>query len=281
MRFIKLSLLKRIGCCYSPINFMRSVPRPPLFSTFLSAAIALAMPLLSPSARANLVANGGFEAGAVADPAVGGTAVGGGATATINGDLSSWDVGPSSNFPNVLATNQNGYYGGAPNGGPHTGDLAAVFPNFPEYDGYISQAVSGVVGGSIYKIGFWLSNQVGDLPDNYMSVKWGGYFVNPGDALSGGYSLSGDGGNPANPTLPGAIPVPTNWTHYEFTVGAPSDNARLTFIGGHSSAGNLIDDVTVDFIAVPEVSSFGMVMGLGLLALGTLARIRRRSLATV
>ena len=270
---------------------MRSTP---LLSSFLVASIVLAL-AFSPSARANLVLNGGFESGTVADPALGGTTVGGGDTATITGTLANWTVGPATNFPNVLATNANQYYAtisnGDPNpagpgpgpytGGPHSGDVAAVFPNFPLFDGYISQAVSGVVGGSIYKIGFWLSNQIGDVPDNNMRVMWGGYFVNPGDPLSGGYSLDGDGGNPGNPTLPGAIPVPTSWTHYEFTRGAPSDDARLTFIGGNNAAGNLIDDVTVDFIAVPEVSSFGMVMALGLLALGSVARIRRRSPATL
>lgn len=270
---------------------MRSTLRPPLLSTFVVAAIVLTMPSLSPSARANLVLNGGFESGTTdpgqPDPSIGGTAVGGGATGVYTGNLDNWAVGPSSNSPNVRATNLDGYYSSTPSGGPHTGNVAAVFPNFPLFDGYISQAVGTVVGGSIYKIGFWLSNQVGDVPDNYMRVMWGGDIINPGDPLTGGYVLSTSDpqytGDPVGPTqspLPGAIVVPQGWKYYEWTVGAPSDNARLTFIGGNSASGNLIDDVTVDFIAVPEVSSFGMVMGFGLLALGTVARIRRRSLAT-
>ena len=210
----------------------------------------------------------------------------------MNGNLNNWQVGPSgNNSSNVLATNQSAYYATAPNdpvnplSGPHSGFLhganstsltnsfqggavSAVFPNTPLFNGYISQAVAGVVGGSIYRIGFWLANQIGDGAQNYMNVTWGGN------------SLSGDGGNPANPALPGAIPVPTNWTYYEFITSAPSDNAVLSFIGGNTAAGNLIDDVSVEFVAVPEISSFGMAMGLGLLALGTMGRVRRRSFAT-
>lgn len=261
-------------------NFMRNASPLPLFSTFAVAVIALASPMFSQSARANLVTNGGFEDNpTVIVPGALGTAVGGAGTDWIDGDLNTWDTGPSvGGGLNVIATNQDVYYGGTPSGGPHSGDLAAVFPNFPNYNGYISQAVAGVVAGSIYKISFWLANQIGDTANNYMSVNWGGTIASPGDSITGGYSLSGGGGSPA---LPNAIPVHAGWTYYEFsTVGAPSSNARLSFIGGNAAAGNLIDDVSVEFVAVPEVSSFGTVMGLGLLALGTAARIRRRSLAT-
>ena len=278
---------------------MRSASSTPLLSTFIVAVIALSSPLFSPSAHANLVVNGGFEAGAAVVLGAGGTTTGGGDTSWIEGSLSGWQVGPvpATNGPNVLATNQNIYYATASNNDPgvnalsgphsdllsdgitHSGvGLAAAFPNTPNFDGYISQAVTGVVGGYIYKIGFWLANQIGDNAQNYMQVMWGGDIINPGDPLTGGYSLNGTGGNPGNPTLPGAIPVPTDWKYYEFITGAPSDNARLTFIGGNTAAGNLIDDVSVVFEAVPEVSSFGMVMGLGLLALGTVARVRRRAL---
>ena len=265
---------------------MRSHSRIPLLSTFVVATIALCSPMFSPSARANLVVNGGFEDGLTTISGGGGTAPGGGDTAWKEGDITSgglgWQVGPSTNSPNVLASNQSIYYAtasngdpGAATGGPHSGVLAAAFPNTPLFDGYISQAVGSVVGGSIYKISFWLANQIGDDTQNYMNVNWGGAIANPGDAITGGYSLTG-----GVPALPGAIPVPTGWTYYEFTVGAPSDNARLSFIGGNSAAGNLIDDVDVVFVAVPEISSFGTVMGLGLLALGAMARVRRRSYVT-
>ena len=262
---------------------MRSPSIIPLLSTFAVAAFSLFSAVLSPIAHANLVVNGGFEADPVPVVGFGGTAVGGGDAATINGSLANWQSG-GTGPNNVLATNQNIYYATASNGdanpsglgpytgGPHTGDLAAVFPNTPNFDGYISQSVAGVVGGYIYKIGFWLSNQIGNDPNNYMDVRWGGDIV--GNTVNG-YSLTG-----GSPALPGAIPVPTAWTYYEFITGAPSDGARLSFIGGNTAAANLIDDVSVEFYAVPEVSSFGMVIGFGLLALGTMGRMRRRSFAT-
>ena len=275
---------------------MRSTSRSPLLSTFAVALFSLASTVMSPLAHANLVLNGGFESNPVADPSFGGTASGGGNAATINGNLANWQVG-GTGPNNVLATNQNSYFASTANNdavnplsGPHSGllhgnipadpinnpfqggDVSAVFPNTPNFDGYISQAVSGVVGGNIYKIGFWLANQVGVEPNNYMDVRWGGDIV--GNTVNG-YSLTG-----GVPALPGAIPVPTDWTYYEFITGAPSDNARLSFIGGNTAAGTLIDDVSVEFYAVPEVSSFGMVIGFGLLALGTMGRMRRRSFAT-
>jgi hypothetical protein len=46
---------------------MTTTPKRPLLSTFVIAAISLASPLLSSSAHANLVVNGGFEAAAT-DP---------------------------------------------------------------------------------------------------------------------------------------------------------------------------------------------------------------------
>ena len=278
---------------------MRVSSNPPLLRTFVVTIVTLSSAMLSPFAHANLVLNGGFEDGPVVQQAFGGTASGGGDTSHINGSLANWDVGPTGGGLNVLATNQSAYYASVSNSdpvnalsGPHNGpldgnmpvgplnpviggDLAAVFPNFPAYDGYISQAVSGAVIGYFYKIGFWLANQIGDNANNYMDVKWGGTIASPGALLVGGSSLVG-----GTPTLPGAIPVPTDWTYYEFIKAAPSNDARLSFIGGNDAAGNLIDDVSVEFYAVPEVSSFGTAMGLGLLALGTMGRVRRRSCVT-
>ena len=261
---------------------MRVSSTTPLLRTFVVTIVTLSSAMLSPFAHANLVLNGGFEDGPVVQQAFGGTASGGSDTSKIKGSLANWDTGPTGGGLNVLATNQSAYYASSANldpvnalSGPHGGDLAAVFPNFPAYDGYISQAVSGAVIGYFYKIGFWLANQVGDDANNYMDVKWGGTIASPGAAIVGGSSLAG-----GSPAIPGAIPVPTDWTYYEFIKAAPSNDARLSFIGGNDAAGNLIDDVSVEFYAVPEVSSFGTAMGLGLLALGTMGRVRRRSCVT-
>jgi len=211
------------------------------------------------------VANGGFEVGTSETAPFQGTAVGGGDAAWIDGALASWEVGPSTNNPNVFATNRSVYYATISNGqpaggGPHSGNVAAVFPNTPLYNGYISQAVSGVVAGNLYKISFWLSNQVGDATSNSMDVKWGGTIASPGGTLTGGISLAG-----GTPPIPGPIPVQVAWTYYEFNVTAPENNARLTFIGGSTVAANLIDDVSV--VQIPEPTTL-IMLGAGMLLMG-------------
>ena len=256
---------------------MTTTPKRPLLSTFVIAAFSLASPLLSSSAHANLVVNGGFEAGAtvVAATGIGGTAVGGGDASLTNGNLSGWTVGPTGNgLVNAIATNNSAYFGtisatgqgngnqampgsvfGPGGGGPHSGALAAVFPN-GLYDGYISQAIAGLTQGEIYRVSFWLSNQLGDVANNSLGVTFGASTV----------------------LAPTALTVPMGWTLYTQDVVADATTMNLKFTGGNTPAGNLLDDVSV--IAVPEVSSFGMLTGLGLLAFGTAARFRRRSVAT-
>ncbi len=253
---------------------MQPAPRPNRFAAFLVGATFVSSPVICSNAWANLVVNGGFEAGATTINPVGGTAVGGGDTAWKDGSLAGWDLGPSSNSPNVIATNQNIYYAttsnsdpGAAQGGPHSGELAAVFPNFPLYNGYISQVITGLTVGQIYTVSFWLANQIGDNANNYMRVNWGGTIASPGDPITGGTDFTG-----GTPPLPGAIPVPTDWTYYSFNVTATDTSQRLSFIGGNDAAGNLIDDVVV---VVPETSAIGTLTGLGLLALCAVLRIRR------
>ncbi|MEO6742713.1 MAG: hypothetical protein ABIP20_20935 [Chthoniobacteraceae bacterium] len=251
------------------------------------ATVALAIPLL-PSAQANLVTNGGFENTVVYDSGdgMGGVNSSGIVTDTKFGDLDGWQTGPSTNSPNVVASNSQQYFGVGAGYGVYSGALSAAFPNTnnPGYNGYLSQLL-GTTQDQWYTIGFYLSNQLGDpnAPLNSISVNWGATIDNAGDLVGGTY-LTGQGTGPnhgSNPPLsapPSAIPVPTGWTYYEFNVQALTNGTRLSFIGGSDPGANLIDEVSV--IAVPEVSSFGMITGLGLLAFGTAARFRRRSLVT-
>lgn len=245
---------------------MKHSPFGPLISTFALAAISLASPMLSSSVEAALI-NGDFEAGAaIVLPGSGGTAVGGTSTSWILGDLSGWDSGGINGI--VSATNEQGYFPlGGP--GPHGGSLAAAFSAAgTPYDAFISQ-VTTAVAGTWYTVGYWVSTQgpVVGTPDNFLTVNWAG--TNGGSAIMGGINY-----------LPSTIPVPTNWTHVQFDVYSAAGGERLSFTGGGAAGQEiLLDDITL-VEAVPEVSSFGMLTGLGLLAFGTAARIRRRSLAT-
>lgn len=259
---------------YSKMTNMSCSPHSPgkSFIVFKTGALAcLSAVVMSAVAHANLVVNGGFEVGATQLlPGFGGVAAGGGSTDWIEGLLSSWDVGGSG--INALATNQEAYFSPDVGGGPRSGSLAAVLPNFPAFDGYISQQIIGTVAGSIYRVSFWLSNQVGDAANNYLEVRWGGTYVNPSTPIVGGSWIAGSG-------LPGAIPVSSGWTYYEFLTTADVNDTRLSFIGGNIAGGVLLDDVSVEFVAVPEISSLGGLMGMGLLAFGSTVRLRRRPTA--
>ncbi len=245
----------------------------PLLSSIALSVIALAGSLLSTTAHAALM-NGDFEAGATIPlPGAGGTAIGGTSTSTILGDLSGWDTG-GSGYPGgtgtayATATNEQGYFplGGA---GPHGGSLAAVLTAAgTPYDAFISQ-VTSAVAGTWYTVGYWVSTQGSSGSDNFLAVNWGGSATNGGVAVTGGTTY-----------LPGSIPVPTGWTHVLFDVYSSGGGERISFVGaGASGQEILLDDIT--FVeAVPEVSSFGMLTGLGLIAFGSAARIRRRSLVT-
>ena len=283
-------------------------PKRALFSTFIIAAVSLASPVLSSSARANLVQNGGFEAGpSVIVPNTGGTAPGGGDASWTTGDLTGggpglgWSFGPSGggvNGGNVVATNESIYYGtqsntgpgngtdaapggplGPGGGGPHSGVLAAAFSNNYPYDGYITQVIATTTG-QVYRLSYWLSNQLGDGPTgvgptnpqttpatyNSLTVALGG--TDSGTAIVGATNIFG----------PVQLVAPLGWTQFTQEFTASGSSTRLSFIAGNDAAGNLLDDVSV--IAVPEVSSFGILTGIGLLAFGTAARIRRRTVAT-
>ena len=260
---------------------MTTTPKRPIFSAIVIAALSLASPLFSHTAHANLVVNGDFETGVTQTQGFGGTAVGGADTVLYDGTLAGWNTGPSNNSPNAFATNNHLYYATdsngdpapvPPPGGPHAGNVSVVFPNTPDHNGYISQVIHNLTVGQTYEVSFWLSNQIGDFGSaNTLKVRWGGFDTGNGITDNGGLNPFTDIWGPTTLT------VPLGWTQYTAYGVALAADQSLSFIGGNDAAGNLLDDVVV---VVPEVSSFGMLTGFGLLAFGATARFRRRSLAT-
>lgn len=271
---------------------MRSAPRPHFLSSIASAAIALTMPLLSPSAHANLVTNGSFEDGTPDfSLPVAGVLAGGGTTNSILRDFTpGWVVGGDPRNQNALISNTEGFFD--PTIGPHYNpdyfgthgleQVSAVLPHFPDYNAFISQVLATQIGVK-YALTFYTSEQGPPPPLNSLTVNVGGQInttlnvYDPGsDSYADVTSISGG----SNIYGPAVIPVPSGWTEHYLEFVADATSTRLSFIGGDTTNAILLDDISV-VVAVPEVSSLGMIMGLGLLGLGTAARIRRRSLASV
>jgi hypothetical protein len=155
---------------------------------------------------------------------------------------------------------------------PHSGNIAAAF--YSNSNTVTDQGVAtlsqvlATAASQKYDLSFYVANPVQDGMDfnNVFSVSWNGVLV----ALSSPFLTE---------TAPGAktyvVAPNSSWFQVTATGLMAIGGDSLEFAARNSDWGTLLDDVVV----VPEVSSFGALVGGGLLVLGSTVRLRRRALA--
>jgi hypothetical protein len=125
----------------------------------------------------------------------------------------------------------------------------------------MSQDISGLNVGSVYKLDFWYKARTTSTGDNGINVSWG---ATP-DVSPFTYAFGVDG------------VAPMDWALVTGLLTATSSDMTLTFsaVGKQNTLGGFIDNVNLSS-AVPEPSSLGLLaLGLGLLGLGSRSRVRK------
>ena len=207
------------------------------------AVFAVSLALGAAPARAQLVANGGFEN-----------------DTSGNGDyFAGWTLSgnadDTSTPPNTFVF-----------GNPHSGDLAAWLGPVGS-DGFLSQTVATTPGQN-YTVSFWLAV---DTNSNPSDPNFGLSTPNDFSASFGGQSLFSQSNLSATD---GDADSADDYTLYSFTAVAAGTSSVLQFGFRDDPAEFRLDDVSVTPAAVPEAST---TVSLGLLlALGGLTVIARR-----
>jgi hypothetical protein len=236
---------------------------------------ALALAASTGDARANLVVNGGFEQ---TTNGVGQLVFATNAIGWTSPDYSFPNTGYNFifAFPSADTTGSPGYHGNVALYGPGNGFNNGLMPspnhgNFigadgdTRYNGRIEQTINGLTPGGTYALSFdWAGAQMagaGGMPNEMWQVSLGSQtFTTPNMPLP----------------YPGGF---TGWTLQTFYFTPTSASEVLSFLAteGGPFGGPpflLLDGVTLD--AVPEPSTV-VLAGAGLLGLGVVRRLRKRS----
>jgi Protein of unknown function (DUF642)/PEP-CTERM motif len=212
------------------------------------------MAALATDANANFVVNGTFasppEAASFGTFPAGSTAITG------------WTVVNGVNTPSGGSVDLLGTFLTPPPGGGQTVDLdgTASTPGGPAAGG-LEQTITGLTIGTSYTLSFYYSNnyQTGGITPSAM-VSIGGLSTDISHDSSTG---------PSNP----------NYTFFSSTFIATGSSDLLSFLSLDPAAdqfGIVIGNVQINPTVVPEPASIAM-LGLGLLAVGGVSRLRRRA----
>jgi hypothetical protein len=270
------------------------------FSGITAFAVALGLASVAQAAGPNLVQNGSFNTlnptGANSAPSVSGIEVDG--AFNDAGAVTGWTSGGGSTYnlyfygngkeaggvTGIDAANRWGENGQRPNvnftGDSPDGGAYMVLDGDPGFSGALSQTITGLTSGKIYKLTFdWAGGELYDRTGFFTSdlqVSFGGapvQFTSTFTNLAGNNPV---GCNNCGP--PGDFSGWSQVTMY-FKADGPSD--VLSFLSIGTPAANLppvafLDGVSV--VGVPEPAVWGlMVLGFG--GAGALIRRRRRRIA--
>ena len=224
------------------------------------------------AAKANLVANGSFEATSLTGP--GGFLCGAGSTSsTCASTVTDWTATCSSqgclstNSPASLVTGNgsafNGGFGlaGSPVNSPDGGYYIADDGD-PTYSSLLSQTITGLTQGQAYTVSFYQAGaSQGDISD----------------PTSADWQVSLGGETEQSPTMNTPADGFTPWSLQTLTFVADGTSALLSFLSQGTPSGEpplaLLDGVSVN--AVPEPATLGLLCAGSVGAL--VARRRRRT----
>ena len=153
----------------------------------------------------------------------------------------------------VTGSNGGGFYGYQSNAYAHSGSNAYTFGDFAPGSTTLAQTLTTTVG-TPYQISFFAYNFTGAAgPQNGLTVTFGALMLRAGPLTNSAYQ------------------------QFTYTGVATSASTTLAFTGYNNLSANLLDDLSVTALTTtaPEPSTWAL-LGTGLLAVGGLARRRRR-----
>lgn len=221
----------------------------------LGALSAAALLTLAPSAKADLVTNGGFE-----------QTTNGAGQLGFNTNATGWSMPSSPSYTFLFTpggadtTGSIGEYGLVKLWGPGDGSnngLPATSPEGGNYigsdgdfqQGAVSQTINGLTAGDSYTVSFWWA---GAQQDGFTGANTEGWIVSLGSGPSQETSIASNSSEGF-----------TGWVYQSFTFKADSTSDVLSFMAVGTPNGvppfSLLDGVSMVAAATPEPAAFTLM----------------------